>query len=97
MREAFNLHLFGFDVIVPSSSSPSSSSSFPVRRIGGNKEEEEDEGEGEGEGEGELLIVDVNFFPSFKEVQDFPARLRSFLREKTRERRREGGGQGGAK
>ena len=35
--------------------------------------------------------MDVNFFPSFKEVEDFPARLRSFLREKTRGRKREGG------
>jgi hypothetical protein len=33
-------------------------------------------------GTGELLVVDVNYFPSFKEVEDFPARLRAFLRAK---------------
>ena len=32
--------------------------------------------------ERELLVVDVNFFPSYKEVKDFPARLRAFLRRK---------------
>jgi hypothetical protein len=36
-----------------------------------------------------LVVVDVNFFPSFKEVEDFPARLRAFLRE------RAGGREGG--
>lgn len=29
-----------------------------------------------------LLVVDVNFFPSYKEVGDFPQRLRSFLRKR---------------
>jgi len=97
LQEAFKLQLFGFDVIVPSSSfppslppssSPSSCSASPVN-------EEGREEEGGREGEGELLIVDVNFFPSFKEVEDFPARLRRFLREKTRGRRGEGGRKGG--
>ena len=30
----------------------------------------------------ELLVIDVNFFPSYKEVTDFPARLRTFLRQR---------------
>lgn len=27
-----------------------------------------------------LVVIDVNFFPSYKEVPDFPTRLRTFLR-----------------
>ena len=30
----------------------------------------------------ELVVIDVNYFPSYKEVPDFPMRLRRFLREK---------------
>lgn len=29
----------------------------------------------------QLLVVDVNFFPSYKEVPDFPSQLRAFLRK----------------
>lgn len=28
----------------------------------------------------ELMVIDVNYFPSYKEVEDFPKRLRQFLR-----------------
>jgi hypothetical protein len=28
------------------------------------------------------VVIDVNYFPSFKEVKDFPARLKTFLRSK---------------
>jgi hypothetical protein len=31
--------------------------------------------------ESELVVIDVNFFPSYKEIPDFPHRLRSFLRQ----------------
>ena len=31
---------------------------------------------------GKPLVIDVNFFPSYKEVADFPQRLRRFLRKK---------------
>ena len=27
-----------------------------------------------------LMVIDVNYFPSYKEVEDFPVRLRQFLR-----------------
>lgn len=30
----------------------------------------------------QLVVVDVNYFPSYKEMVDFPLRLRSFLRRK---------------
>lgn len=30
----------------------------------------------------ELVVIDVNYFPSYKEVPDFPQKLRKFLRQK---------------
>lgn len=30
----------------------------------------------------ELVVIDVNYFPSYKEVPDFPKRLRRFFRRK---------------
>lgn len=30
----------------------------------------------------ELVIIDINFFPSYKEVSDFPQRLCDFLKKK---------------
>lgn len=30
----------------------------------------------------ELVVIDVNYFPSYKEVPDFPQKLRKFLRSK---------------
>lgn len=32
--------------------------------------------------EDELVVIDINYFPSYKEVPDFPNRLRNFLRHK---------------
>lgn len=51
LSEAFQLEIFGFDVIVDKAT-------------------------------GDLVVVDVNYFPSFKEIPDFPALLRAFLRRK---------------
>jgi len=69
IRQEFGLTLFGFDAIVPSTSSLASahtslsaSSSSCAASI-------------------DLVVVDVNFFPSYKEVSNFPTRLRSFLRK----------------
>ena len=28
------------------------------------------------------MVIDINYFPSYKEVIDFPSRLRRFLRSK---------------
>ena len=52
-----------------------------VKRDRKEKEEEEEE-EGEEEDGSELVVIDVNYFPSYKEVPDFPHRLRKFLRQK---------------
>jgi hypothetical protein len=32
--------------------------------------------------DGQLYVIDVNFFPSYKDVHDFPSRLRAHLRDK---------------
>lgn len=29
-----------------------------------------------------LMIIDVNYFPSYKEVKDFPTKLKNYLRKK---------------
>jgi glutathione synthase/RimK-type ligase-like ATP-grasp enzyme len=68
----FGLSLFGFDVIVPlkpnASPSPDTTMAFHESNIDENSR---------------FVVIDVNFFPSYKEVKDFPSRLRSFLREKS--------------
>jgi inositol-1,3,4-trisphosphate 5/6-kinase/inositol-tetrakisphosphate 1-kinase len=77
LRTAFGLDLFGFDVLVAASSSPSSPStsssaqshlpSFSLHSTVARYE---------------WLVVDVNYFPSYKEVSDFPSLLASYLTER---------------
>jgi hypothetical protein len=51
--------------------------------INKNEYEEEDRNGEKGDyGHFELVVIDVNYFPSYKEVPDFPRRLRKFLRQK---------------
>ncbi|GMI35040.1 hypothetical protein TrCOL_g6152 [Triparma columacea] len=72
IRKTFGLDLFGFDVLVRSCGSRSSppSSLSPLSSSGS----------GGGEGGKELVVVDVNYFPSYKEMyEDFPAMLAEFL------------------
>ena len=47
-----------------------------------NENEEEKGEKGDDDGDFELVVIDVNYFPSYKEVPDFPRRLRKFLRQK---------------
>lgn len=77
IQKALGLSLFGFDVIVPTrgrgaaSFDPSLTGGSGSAAGGIDKEEEE-----------QLLVIDVNFFPSYKEVKDFPLRFRAFLRQR---------------
>jgi hypothetical protein len=41
--------------------------------------EEDDDNNNEEEEEEEIYVVDVNYFPSYKELGDFPTRLRNYL------------------
>jgi hypothetical protein len=76
LRKTFGLTLFGFDVI------------FPADAVAVT--EEDDAGSHEKKSTIEtvdfsqsrkLMVIDVNYFPSYKEVKDFPDRLRSYLRK----------------
>jgi hypothetical protein len=66
ISSGFGLSLFGFDVIVPVKS-----------RIGGDCEVAICEPSLDIIDD--LVVIDVNFFPSYKEVKDFPERLCSYL------------------
>jgi Inositol 1,3,4-trisphosphate 5/6-kinase ATP-grasp domain/Inositol 1,3,4-trisphosphate 5/6-kinase pre-ATP-grasp domain len=59
MRRAFGLDLFGFDVLVVSSPSPTSVAAAI-----------------------KWLVVDVNYFPSYKEVSNFPSLLAKYLTQR---------------
>ena len=61
------LSLFGFDVIVPDSEL-GVGVSLPAAAVAQDSTN--------------IVIIDVNFFPSYKEVKDFPSRLNAFLRRK---------------
>ena len=70
IKQSLGLSLFGFDVIIPT---------LPVP---GPRQHHSMDGVAEENITGsDLLVIDVNFFPSYKEVSDFPVRLRSFLRD----------------
>jgi hypothetical protein len=68
IADGFGLSLFGFDVIIPydSSSFLDHHEEDPILMIGRPP----------------LMVIDVNYFPSFKEVSDFPERLREFIRRR---------------
>ena len=69
LGEVFGLTLFGYDVIVP------------------EEEEEELVGEGSGESKGEggrLMVVDVNYFPSYNQVEGLSEKLLDVIRAKYR-------------
>jgi hypothetical protein len=56
LRQAFGLELFGFDILVTSSSSTNTNKT--------------------------MLVVDVNYFPSYKEVPNFPTLLARYLTQR---------------
>ncbi len=72
ISDGFGLSLFGFDVILPNQRgvrSPGSSSSSYEEGLCNNFTN----------GPVDLVVVDVNFFPSYKEVPDFPEKLCQYL------------------
>ena len=77
LKDAFGLSLFGFDVIVSTQGTPTPA------RLTGSCHEQTSTKVGEDGARNDIkpfLVVDVNFFPSYKEVSDFPRILRAFLR-----------------
>ena len=72
LRDAFGLELFGFDVLVKHNSIESRS----------NNDTTPDSSDGK-----EILVVDVNYFPGYKEVPNFPSLLAQYLTQKAVESR----------
>lgn len=73
LKKAFGLELFGFDILITTTVGNGGSS-----------------GGGDGRVEGtvsgrKMLVVDVNYFPSYKEVPDFPALLANYLADRAME------------
>ena len=71
ISQEFGLSLFGFDVIIPVMKPKSCElcdSNYTTMNTYSN--------------DLDLVVIDVNFFPSYKEVVDFPNRLRTFLKSK---------------
>jgi len=75
LREAFGLELFGFDVLVKHDNVYSGPGTG-----GGGSADRDDEGK-------EILVVDVNYFPGYKEVPNFPSLLAQYLTQKAVESR----------
>ena len=89
VQKEFNLSLFGFDVILPcrssSASTPSTSSNTSTDSPGDAATDIEITTDDTPLCEArdvDILVIDVNFFPSYKEVGDFPQRLSALLRSK---------------
>ena len=72
LKNAFGLELFGFDILIASSNAPT-----PVDGDAcGNTSRKR------------MYVVDVNYFPSYKEVSDFPSLLAQYLTQRAVDRRR---------
>lgn len=93
LAEGFGLSLFGFDAIIVSSdikeSSAMNGSSDSLALDDSNSSSFESKWhsndivtQSKAVDESKLVVIDVNYFPSFKEVEDFPERLRAFFRRK---------------
>lgn len=98
LRKEFGLSLFGFDVIIPSlhthfansHDTPTSNGctapcAVNVDTNGStlhNSAAVEDCTSNGASPAPNIVVIDVNYFPSYKEVKDFPARLKRFLRSK---------------
>lgn len=74
IRSEFGLSLFGFDLILTDNNSSSS--------VVGSNGYGTSNPLSDSTPVSNMLIVDINYFPSYKEVVDFPARLKTFLRSK---------------
>ena len=97
IKDEFGLSLFGFDVIVPRHqvreayasvvssiviASDATHSPAPATDSASTTTLYADvQISAETSGEQALVVIDVNFFPSYKEVSDFPSRLRKYLRK----------------
>eukprot|EP01038_Epipyxis_sp_PR26KG_P005911 gene5911-8154_t len=79
IREEFGLTLFGFDAILPTKHD---NFNLDHCKSYDNPIERPSEMGSSLISESSIFVIDVNFFPSYKEVHDFPSRLRKYLRSK---------------
>ena len=77
LKQAFGLDLFGFDILITSSES----SQF--------QEAGDDGDEIDQSPKRQMLVVDVNYFPSYKEVSNFPSLLAQYLTQRAIDSRRQ--------
>jgi len=80
ISKEFGLSLFGFDVIIPTNIVNTNMYQTNYERI--HSIEQKVGFDNSYDQLGPLVVIDVNYFPSYKEVGDFPDRLRAFLRKK---------------
>lgn len=66
ISNGFGLTLFGFDVIVPVKSCTIGDCGVELSEPTFERKDD-------------LVVIDVNFFPSYKEVKDFPDKLCAYL------------------
>jgi inositol-1,3,4-trisphosphate 5/6-kinase/inositol-tetrakisphosphate 1-kinase len=74
LKEAFGLELFGFDILITSPQ---------PNKVG---EDSDDRMEYPMK---QMLVVDVNYFPSYKEVSNFPSLLAQHLTQRAIDSRRQ--------
>jgi len=78
LKKAFGLEMFGFDVLISSEASVYAS----------DEDRGSDKGHSLSSTSREMLVVDVNYFPSYKEVPNFPALLAQYLTDRAMDGRR---------
>ena len=72
LKKAFGLELFGFDILIASNNTPAPA----VGNACDNHSRKR------------MYVVDVNYFPSYKEVSDFPSLLAQYLTQRAVDSRR---------
>lgn len=72
LKKAFGLELFGFDILITSV----------------DEDENDSEGNSVDNSKRQMLVVDVNYFPSYKEVSNFPSLLAQYLTQRAVDSRR---------
>lgn len=83
LKKAFGLELFGFDILITSSADDDT--------IAADDEQETDDQPMDDKQElrkRQMLVVDVNYFPSYKELSNFPALLAQYLTQRAVDSRR---------
>lgn len=87
IKHEFGLTLFGFDVIIPIDDNVDDNDGVEdciVDNVDGCVDTYSNSSSNihSNSQDATIMVIDINYFPSYKEVKDFPSRLRRFLRSK---------------